>query len=569
MDKKPNKSDTQIQFITLSNYVRPPVVEKQSDKWVYNGVKNSFYQYILDRYNGSPSNASIINTYCDLIYGRGLMATNARENLNDWVKLKGILNPKELKKIIKDYTIYNEASLQTIKTKGGDLSTITHIEKRNVLPSLIDEDGDIPSYWYSMDWLKFRQAAFAPEEFSTFGSSKDAVEIYVIRPYSPGKIYFTDPDYLSGLMYAEMEEEIANLNISSIRQGLSAGYIINVPNGINWTPEQKEYFEKAIKAKLTGSTQASSFVISFNGLDVEVTVTPFPVNDQVHKQWETLNDTATQKILTSHRCTSPSIVGIVSSSGFSNTADEMDTAEKQLVKRVIKPKQDDIINALQEILVFYNINLDLYFAPLTEDVTPTQLSAQHGAQSSIADKLIKLGEDFSEDDWILIADDEVNYDTDDEVYELIKMANTGTARPNAKSTQDSDDIVIRYRYVGNKSPQREFCRKMMLADKRYRKEDILLMGEDGDTNKGFGMAPFPNRKYSIWLWKGGGKRTTTFPNGTCRHKWNRVIYLKRGGGVDVNSPLAKQISTIKSRARGYKVPVNDTRVSIAPHDMKI
>ena len=60
----------------------------------------------------------------------------------------------------------------------------------------------------------------------------------------------------------------------------------------------------------------------------------------------------------------------------------------------------------------------------------------------------------------------------------------------------------------------------------------------------------------------------TFPNGTCKHKWNRVIYLKNGKSIDVNSPLAKMISTTKARAKGYKVPTNENEVSIAPHDMK-
>ena len=164
-----------------------------------------------------------------------------------------------------------------------------------------------------------------------------------------------------------MEEEIANLNINSIKTGLSAGYVINVPNGNTLTDEEKSEFERQIKAKLTGSPNASRFVLSFNGVDAEITVTPFPVNDNIHKQWEFLTSESKQQILTSHRCTSPSIVGVISSSGFSNTADEMDMAESQLLKRVIKPKQNFLIDALDDILQFYGINLDLYFIPLTEE----------------------------------------------------------------------------------------------------------------------------------------------------------------------------------------------------------
>ena len=62
--------------------------------------------------------------------------------------------------------------------------------------------------------------------------------------------------------------------------------------------------------------------------------------------------------------------------------------------------------------------------------------------------------------------------------------------------------------------------------------------------------------------------STAYPNGTCRHKWQREIYLKRGGGVDANSPLAKTISTSEARRKGYKVPVNDSDVSVTPHNNK-
>jgi len=105
----------------------------------------------------------------------------------------------------------------------------------------------------------------------------------------------------------------------------------------------------------------------------------------------------------------------------------------------------------------------------------------------------------------------------------------------------------------------------MQAGKVYRKEDIIQL-DNKPVNPGFGLDGVDT--YSIWLWKGGGLRSGTFPNGTCKHKWNRVIYLRKGKNVDVNSPLAKTISTSEARRRGYKVPTNDSKVSIAPHNMR-
>jgi hypothetical protein len=293
----------------------------------------------------------------------------------------------------------------------------------------------------------------------------------------------------------------------------------------------------------------------------------------LHKQWEVLNETCVTKIMTAHRAISTSIIGVTPSTGFSSSGEEMDTAERQLMKRVINPRQDMFTDALESILQQFDINLDLYFLPLTEEVVKAdavQMSShvcmsEDGATSEMADTLIKFGLDGLEN-YQLLCGSEVDYDTDDDLLGLVQFAtSTGTARPLAKSEQDSEDIKILYRFVGNPIPEREFCIKMMLANKLYRKEDILQMDKSG-INDGFGLGG--SNSYSIWLWKGGGKMSANFPEGTCKHKWQREIYLRKGSGLDPRSPLAETISTSEARRRGYFVPTNDSDVSIAPHSNK-
>ncbi len=562
------KQGSDIKLISLSNYVRPEVKEITSRDWVLNGKKNEFYQYILDRLSGSPTNSSIINTYVDLVYGRGLSYTNGNRGVSDWAKLQSILRPKELRKIIYDSVVFDEFSFQSIKNRGRGLHSILHLKKQSIVPNKENEDGDIDTYWFSKDWTNtFKNV---PEAFSAFGTSNDAIEVYRGMRYSPSSNYFPEPIYMSGLPYCEMEEEIANLNINHIKNGLTAGYVINIPDGMSLTPEQKDKIEKQIKAKLTGSPAAGTFVLNFQSRDSEpITVEVFPVAENIHKQWQWLTGEATQKILTAHRCTSPSIVGIISSSGFSNTADEMDTAEEQLMKRVIKPKQDFILDAIEEVLVHYGINLDLVFKPLTdtkEEKEEVKMSSQeYKATEEMANTLIDMGTEMDSKKWVHLSTADVDYDTDDDLYDLIQLASTGTARPNAKSAQDSKDVAIRYRYVGNPLPERLFGKLMMTANKLYRKEDIIQMG-DKSVNEGFGKGG--SNTYSIWLYKGGGRLSTAFPHGTCKHKWQREIYLKRDGDVDVKSPLAKTISTSEARRRGYKVPINESDVSITPNKNK-
>lgn len=561
-----------IKLITLTNYVRPPLMEDKSRDWVMNGRLNQYYNYIIDRNNGSPTNASINESYTTLIYGKGLRTSSGALGAEGWGRLQTILRPRELRKMVRDFQVFGEFSFEIIESKGGELHSLTHVPKEMLIPAIANEKNEIEKYWFSRNWQKYTDIDYTPISFPAFGAQKGN-SMFVARPYTVGNEYFGSPDYSSGLVYAEIEEELSNMYISSIKNGLSAGYIINIPNGTNYTPEEKEEFERQVKRKLTSSSNSSNFIISFNDQEVAIDVTPFPVNSSVHKQWDTLTEQAKTQLMTAHRVISPSLVGLSSASGFSSVADEMDMSERQTIKRVIKPKQDFVIESLEEVLVHYGINLDLYFAPLTEEKIEVkeetaELSSHvcmsDGAPTELADSLIELGETLDASEWTMLSSADVDYDTDGDLYDLVEFAtSTGTARPNSKSAQDSKEIAIRYRYVGNPNPQREFCKKMMQANKLYRKEDILQMNKAG-INDGFGLGGTNN--YSIWLYKGGGKMSDNFPQGTCRHKWQREIYLKKGSSLDVNSPLAKTISTSEARRKGYKVPTNENIVSIKPHN---
>ena len=359
-----------IKLITLSSYTRPDVYEMKSQNWVLNGKDNSFYDYIIKRNNGSPTNSSINKSYATLAYGKGLGFTNKVSDtvVNDWAMLQSILRPRDLKKMVQDAQIFGEFSFQVIKNRDGSLNSLVHLPKQMVVPSIENDEGEIEDYWYSRKWSDRRKEKYVPEAFPAFGlTNTRQTEIYVAKEYTAGNEYFGTPDYLAGLQYAQMEEEISNMAVSSIQNGLSAGYIINIPNGDNYSDEEKAAFETQVKKKLTSSSNASNFIISFNGLDVEITVTPFPVNANIHKQWDFLTLEAKNQLMTAHRVISPSLVGLSSASGFANEADMMDIAEKQLVKRVIAPKQQFILEAIEEVLVQFDINLDLIFKPLTQE----------------------------------------------------------------------------------------------------------------------------------------------------------------------------------------------------------
>lgn len=550
----------EIKLLQLNNYVKPKIQESTGKDWVLNGANNTFYQYIIDRNNGSVTNGTINKAYADLIYGRGIYAKDASQKPNQWASFVSIIKPGELKKIINDFQVFNEAALQVVKTKDRKkISGIYHLPKQMVAPNKENEDGEIESYWYCKDWTK--TSKFPPEQFAAFGTSSDEIEIYVIKPYTVGSNYFPVPDYIAGLQYAELEEEISNYFINTIKSGLSAGYIINVPDGETLAPEEKEEMERQIKAKLTGSPNAQKFVLNFAAKDAEITIVPFPVNEQQHKQWDALTAEAKQQIMTAHRVVSPMLFGIKDSTGLGNNADELDTAERQMMKRVVMPKQIYIIDALKEIISENGLTLDLYFKPLSDVAEVPVSMCKHDEKkvsfsedekknldTTVADELIKLGEDEPGEDWELIETVIVeDYETE------LQFTNTGTAIPNAKSEQDGKLFKSRYRYIGEiHSNSREFCRKMITANKLYRIEDINKMSQTV-VNEGWG--PRGTDTYDIFLYKGGGN---------CKHAWQRETYRLK---ADVNNPLAEVITPAQARKAGEIVPKMNKKAATKPEDM--
>jgi hypothetical protein len=339
---------------------------------------------------------------------------------------------------------------------------------------------------------------------------------------------------------------------------------------------------RRIRENLTGSNKAGNFFLNWNdNKDSEITITALEVSE-AHKQYEYLTAEARQQLCTAHKLTSPMLVGIKEASGFSSNADEIKVGFAELMINVITPKQEIILDGLMEILSANGISLDLQFLSLRSEaptITPTETIVTPIQMA--ADDFSDLGEEIDLNEWELISADPVDYDKEEErdaelerlnstTVKLMNVAladvKTGTARPNARSSQDGVIFKSRYRYSGNPNPEREFCKAMMSANKLYRREDIALMSER-NVNPGFGMRPNPNKPYDIFLWKGGGLLSEAFPFGTCKHFWVRETYRLR---ADVNNPLAEKITPAKARKEGEILPAlkpSESKAYIAPHDM--
>ena len=585
--RKP-KYEGDIRVVELATYTAPKIIEDSRKEFVMYGEDNNYYQYLIDIYNGSPTNHACINGISEMIFGKGIDALDSSTKPNEYAQMISLLNEDVIRKVVYDYYLMGGAAIQVIYGKGRKkIAQIEHIPVETLRAEKVNEDGVIGAYYYFPDWSKYKTSD-EPKRISAFGTSKDPIEILFIKPYKAGYYYYSPPAYTGGLQYAELESEVANFHMNNIKNNLSPSMIINMNNGIP-DEEQRSLIEKKIADKFTGSSNAGRFILSFNdNNESQATIEPIQLSD-AHNQYQFLSTESQEKILVSHRIVSPMLLGVKNNTGLGNNADELEKASILMDNMVIRPFQNLILAALDKILAFNNITLKLYFKTLQpleftdltnvtdqetrEEETGQKLSLKkkekprhrtdNHPSNLIADDLISLGEDEDLDGWDLISEQEVDYDLDDKQNEMLQLTSTGSAKPNQKSDQDKGLFKVRYQYAPNivSANTREFCRKMLAANKVYRKEDILSM-DNKIVNAGWG--PNGSDTYSVWFYKGGG---------SCQHFWMRKVYFRKrnnDGSFMKNDGLNndKEISVNEARAEGFKPETNDPKVAKRPRDMK-
>jgi len=587
-----------LRIVNLSSYTSPEIVEKSNKQWVAYGSDNNYFQYLIDRYNGSPTNNAIINGVSQMIYGKGLDALDSNRKPEAYAKMVSLFHKDCVRKLCYDLKLMGQCAIQVIYSKDRKtIAQVAHIPVENLRAEKCNEKGEIEGYFYSDDWTNVKPRTEL-KRIPAFGSSNENIEIIYVKPYRAGYKYYSSPDYQGGLQYAELEEEISNYHLNNILNGLAPSMLINFNNG---TPnaEERQALENRIYSKFSGSSNAGKFILAFNdNSESQATIEPIQLSD-AHNQYQFLSDESGKKIMVAHRVVSPMLLGIKDSSGLGNNAEELKTASILMDNTVVRPFQHLLIDAFDSILAFNNISLKLYFKTLQpleftdlenveddetrEEETGVKLAKElpEGLGSDIADALIDLGEDETDllSDFEVIDEREVSYEEEDGLDEVItdlnkpkeksalskiwEFVSTGSAKPYKESEQDGtskqtdekgNEFLVRYKYSPERysANSRPFCKKMVDAKKVYRKEDIIAMDKKV-VNAGFGKGGADT--YSIWLYKGGAR---------CQHKWLRKTFVRKEGGKG----LGDAITTTTARSRGFKPEANAQKVPVAPKDMK-
>jgi hypothetical protein len=552
------------------------------------GTDNNYFSYLIDRYNGSPTNNAIINGISEMIYGKGLDALDSNKKPEAYAKMMALFHKDCVRKLCYDLKLMGQCSMQVIYSKDRKtVARVEHIPVENLRAEKCNEKGEIEAYYYSDNWSKVKNVKDCTR-IPAFGYSTEAIEIVYVKPYRAGYKYYSSPDYQGGLQYAELEEEISNYHLNNILNGLAPSMLINFNNG---TPnaEERQMLENRIYQKFSGSSNAGKFILAFNdNPESAATIEPIQLSE-AHNQYQFLSDESGKKIMVAHRVVSPMLLGIKDSSGLGNNADELKTASILMDNTVIRPFQTLLIDAFDSILAYNNISLKLYFKTLQpleftdlenvvdqetrEEETGVKLSQE--LADNEADYILEnlQGEEVDEE-WELVDEREYSEDnTDIETWanELIEPKKSLLQKfaeriPNLKkgkgdfSVLDKSYYKVRYRYAEKYSSNntRTFCKALMARNMVYRIEDIDAASDKG-VNESFGHK---GKKYDLFRFKGGVN---------CGHYWAEQLYRlkkKTNGKYIEKSDKIKDYVEVDDIPKSYKgKPRGWKDAKTAPKDM--
>ena len=352
-----------FKVINFSSQVTPKAVESPAKDWVSYGDDNDYFQYLIDRYNGSAVNNAIISSVSDQIFGEGLSATDSNRKPLDFAKMRTIFKAEDLRRVAGDLKLLGQAAFNIVWNKGRtEILKAKHIPMQNLRPEKATE-GEVKAWYYSDNWKEFRKDRYKPKRVEAFdGSRGEETQILVIKPYAAGYFYFSPVDYAGALKWAEIDEEIGTYHLTNIQNGFAPSMMVNFNNGLPSEDEQR-VIERKVEQKLQG-TGGKKFLLSFNDdSSTATTIESLPISE-ASEQYKFLSEEATKKILVGHKVTSPMLFGIKDSTGLGNNADEIKTASQLWDNTVIKPKQNILLDAINQVLAVNNIVLDTYFKTL-------------------------------------------------------------------------------------------------------------------------------------------------------------------------------------------------------------
>jgi hypothetical protein len=360
------EKNTKFSVVNLTRQDIPEIVEdtKTRYQWVPVGIlgQDDYFPIITDSYQTSTTHAACVEGISDLIYGKGLYSKDLAKD----AILQKILAHKEVKKVIFDLKLYGNGAFQVIwDASHTSIKKMYHVPVQNLRAEKIYNSTKVENYYYCTDWSDHK-AQREKKQIPAFETSNEVMEILYIKDYTPGKFYYSLPDWISALQFSFSEAELSNLHINNIENGFLPLVMVNFNNGVP-APEERDTIESMVEGKFTGTRNSGRFMLSFNDDPANKPTIDTITTENLHDKYQYVAEYAQDRILVAHRVTSPLLFGIrTANNGFSSQSEEMMTAFSIMQTMTIQPFQQIIIESISDAFDFAGLeNMELYFEQLT------------------------------------------------------------------------------------------------------------------------------------------------------------------------------------------------------------
>ena len=364
-----------ILSINLETTTAPIIQEVRGRDYIEYGTedwRNLYPQFLIDLYYNSSTHAAIINATAEMIAGENLICTDEETNLDAFVKLKKFMrnaNSKEslhqvIKKVAFDFKLQGAYAIHVVwNRERTEIAEIYHVPVERVRAGRPNEFGKVDTYFISADWANTRTNKPYPiAAFNTNDRTSGSQLIYT-GAYSPNMDVYHTPDYIAANNWALVDQRVAEFHLNNIENGFSGSYFISFANGVP-TQEERFQIEQSLTDKFTGAKNSGKFILTFSDDRTRTPeITPISVSD-ADKQYLALQELLVQNILTGHRVTSKTLMGIDSTNGFSSNTDELINAANFYLNTVVRPFQLNILDTLQTIFSVNNMDLEVEFVQL-------------------------------------------------------------------------------------------------------------------------------------------------------------------------------------------------------------
>ena len=344
----------------------PEFKEQQSKDWILYGTSegwvNQYPDYLLHIYDRSAKHYAIVNGKVDYVIGQGLSVNEKGLNTEQIARLNKFIsepNPNQtLEDIIQmcslDLEIFGGFALEILYDKKGGYQ-MYHAEFAKYRVS-----KDQKTYYHCADWKKAKPETIEPIKAFDY-NEKSGKQLLYIKAYHPKADYYPLPPYLGAIPYIELDSEIANFHLNSVKNGFVAGFMFNFFNG-QPTEEEQETIEARIESKFCGTDNANRILLNFNdSKEQAVEVLPLGSND-FDARFDILNKTVQQEIFSGHRVVDPALFGIKEDGVFATRTQVRDSYE--LFKNTyVRARQDFIMNVFNELAALQGFEKRIQIIP--------------------------------------------------------------------------------------------------------------------------------------------------------------------------------------------------------------